>query len=242
MSQLRAGIVPVGLLSKQEQDAMWRLFADYYADISREQFEEDLARKEHVILLKDKNQQLQGFSTLVRWKAQLQSRPVTVVFSGDTIVAAAFWGQTALHAAFTRYVLKTWLQKPWQPTYWLLITKGWRTYLLLTRFFVRYWPRFDQPTPPALTELMHQLAQAEWPEAWQPERGVLHFSQSHGRLKSEIAPMTPLLLKQPDIRFFAENNPGHAVGDELVCLGQIGLDFAVKTAWKVLSRPFRARR
>jgi hypothetical protein len=123
-----------------------------------------------------------------------------------------------------------------------LITKGWRTYLLLTRFFVRYWPRFDQPTPPALTELMHQLAQAEWPEAWQPERGVLHFSQSHGRLKSEIAPMTPLLLKQPDIRFFAENNPGHAVGDELVCLGQIGLDFAVKTAWKVLSRPFRARR
>lgn len=242
MRGLSGRIEPVATLPEPTRAEMWSLFARYYADVDEARFAADLARKHDVILLRDRAGALQGFSTLARFEHPLDGRLVTVVFSGDTVVDRAWWGNPALHLAFTRYVMGTWLRRPLRPVYWLLITKGWRTYLLLTRFFVRYWPRPEAPTPPGVAALLDTLARRMWPDAWHPESGTLRFATPQGRLKEEVAPVTDALLADPDIRFFVEQNPGHAAGDELVCLGGVGLDFAGRTALRVFTRLFRGRR
>jgi hypothetical protein len=82
-----------------------------------------------------------------------------------------------------------------------------------------------------------------FPEAWREETGVLHHVEPVGRLREGIAPVEASALVHPDVRFFLERNPGHGDGDELCCLGRIGLElwgaYSAKLARRVL---FRRRR
>ena len=59
---------------------MWALFETSYAGAKRDAFQRDLAEKHHLIVLKDANGELQGFSTLLK----LEVEGACVVFSGDT--------------------------------------------------------------------------------------------------------------------------------------------------------------
>jgi hypothetical protein len=240
--RLRGRIVAAGALDAAARETMWALFARYYDQVSRATFDADLAKKQHVILLEDAGA-LRGFSTLTVTRGEALGRRFVAVFSGDTVLDAAYWGQTALQRAFLRYVMRTWARHPLTPVYWFLITKGWRTYLLLSRNFPEHWPRHDRPTAPWPAAVLDRLAGAMFPGAWRPERGVLEFAACPGRLREDVAPITPDLLRHADIRFFAERNPGHARGDELCCLGRVHLPLAVsylsKLAWRTALRGLR---
>lgn len=216
---------------------MWTLFEAYYADVGRETFERDLSNKDHVILLHDAaDGSLQGFSTLRQLRLSVQGRPLLAVFSGDTIVDQRYWGQTALQRAFLRYVIGCKLRHPWLPVYWYLITKGYKTYLLLARNFPEHWPRYDRPTPPWQSEVLDRLARELFPDTWRPEAGVLAHAGQGGCLRAEVAPLSAELLQMPQVRFFAQRNPGHAQGDELCTLGRVGADLWVAYMGKLVRR------
>jgi hypothetical protein len=57
------------------------------------------------------------------------------------------------------------------------------------------------------------------------------------RLLETTAPLTDAELADPDIRFFAEANPGHAEGDMLLCLCPLDLK-----NWISVGRKARERR
>lgn len=216
---------------------MWAVFDRYYVDVDRARFDADLDRKQDVIVLRDAaDASVQGFSTLATYDGRMSGRAITLVFSGDTVIDRAYWGQSALHLHFTRYVVLAWLRHPWRPLWWLLITKGWRTYLLLAKFFVRFWPRSGRTTPPEVRETLDALGRRLWPDAWQPDAGILHFSTPQGRLREGVAPVDPAVMDDPDVACFLERNPGHEAGDELVCLGHVSLGFALYTLWKLARR------
>jgi hypothetical protein len=237
VAKLRARLWRIEALTPSLRQEMWQLFERFYSDVRRAQFEEDLDGKHDVILLFDRrDDSLQGFSTLMRYQVEVEGKRYAIVFSGDTIVAPKYWGQSALQVAFYRYVVATKVEFPKLPVYWFLITKGYRTYLLLSRNFLEYWPRHDKPTPPRMKALLAKLASDRFGSAWRPELGLLQFDEPHGRLKEEVAPLTDLDLAHADIRFFAEKNPQHARGDELCCLGRIDAKFALAYAAKQLRR------
>ncbi|MDY0060093.1 MAG: hypothetical protein RBU45_09810 [Myxococcota bacterium] len=241
--QLHAQTVPRSHLAPALIDRMWTLFSAHYADVDRTAFEADLAGKDDVVLLRSPaDDELQGFSTLQRLHLTLAGRPVRVLFTGDTIVAPAYWGQTALQRAFLAYAIGWWLRQPTVPLWWFLITKGYKTYLLLTRNFPVHWPRHDRPTPPDALLLLDACARAKFPETWVPERGILAHAGRYGRLREEVAPIDARLAAAPDVRFFLERNPGHAAGDELVCLGRIGPDLWTFYMTKLLRRTLSRRR
>jgi hypothetical protein len=221
---------------------MWRLFERYYDDVGREDFLRDLRAKTHVLLLFDRDTgALAGFSTIHAYRRTVAGRQVVVVFSGDTICDEKYWGQRALHGAFLRYVLRVKVSNPFTPVYWFLISKGYKTYLLLARNFPEYWPRHDQPTPAWHLQLLHVLAHDKYGEAWVPERGILHFARSQGRLRGGVAPIGAAELRDDHIRFFHERNPDAANGDELCCLGRIDGLLALNYWRRRLLRRFRGR-
>jgi hypothetical protein len=222
---------------------MWTLFETHYSGVSRATFEQDLAEKEKVILLHDRvNRRLCGFSTLQNYTVDFEGDKVRVVFSGDTIVDPAYWGQSALQWAFLRNGIWQKILHPLCPVYWLLITKGYKTYLLLSRNFPEYWPRHDRPTPRWQDTLLGTLAQCRFGDFFDKSTGLLRFDSTRGTLRAEVAPIATLLLEDADIHFFAEHNPGHARGDELCCLGHIGLDLAVSYIKKALMRAWKRKR
>lgn len=219
--RLAARTVPREALSPGDREAMWDLFARHYEAVTRAGFEADLADKSHVILLRPAGEErLAGFSTLTSFPVVVQGRTVVVVFSGDTVVDPAWWGQTALQRAFLAWVIRVWLARPRTPVYWFLISKGYRTYLLLTRNFPEHWPRYDRPTPAFQAALLDTVARARFGDAWDADRGVLRFATCAGRLREGVAPVDPGTTA-PDVRFFVARNPGHAEGDELCCLGRV---------------------
>ncbi|HJK91691.1 MAG TPA: hypothetical protein RMH85_31120 [Polyangiaceae bacterium LLY-WYZ-15_(1-7)] len=221
---------------------MWRLFRRYYTEVERPTFERDLDDKDVVIVLRDSGDgSIQGFSTLKVYARKVHGRRVVAIFSGDTIIDAPYWGQSALHWTFLRFLVQVKLRHPLTPVYWFLISKGYKTYLLLARNYPHHWPRHDAPTPAFEQALLDALSADRFGEAYDREAGVLRFPESHGRLRGHVAPLSPELLAQPDVRFFAEKNPGHPHGDELCCLGRVDLAFVLRGAQRVFARPFRRR-
>ncbi len=235
--RLRAEVASIAALHPTAVDEMWRLFSQYYAEVARAQFEADLSRKDDVILLVDSGDgSLQGFSTLEVYRRRIRGRRFVAVFSGDTILEHAYWGQTALQSSFVRYVMKVKLSHPLEPVYWYLISKGYKTYLLLARNFASYYPRHDLPTPAFEQDILHLLSTDKYGPAYVPDEGVLRFEQCQGRLKPGVAPIDAGLLERADIRFFVARNPGHARGDELCCLGRVDLGLVLRFGSRLLSK------
>lgn len=217
---------------------MWTLFEVTYAGACRTRFEADLAGKHHVFVLRSAGR-LVGFSTVAIDHVTVHGRRVVSVFSGDTVIEAAFHGQRALQTAFFRYIAKIKLRYPRRRVVWFLISKGYKTYLLLSRNFVHFYPRHDEVTPQWASELIDCLSLARFPEAWRPETGTLSFVSDHEALRPDVAPVDG--LTDPDICYFVERNPGHARGDELCCVGVVDSALLVQYPLKLLRRG-RARR
>ena len=240
--KLLAKIVSAKNLRENKLDDMWKVFSQYYEDIERARFESDLTKKSHVILLMDSgDKSLQGFSTLELIPGNILGKKFLAIYSGDTIISEDYWGQTALQRAFTGYTLKHMVKNPFIPVYWFLISKGYKTYLLLSRNYVEHWPRFETDTPAFQSAVIDTLSFNKFGDAWKRELGVLKFDRPQGKLKEEVAPIDEGLLRQfHDIQFFAQANPGHPQGDELCCLGRVNpafiANFAMRTSRKLLGR------
>lgn len=235
--RLVSEVLPAAGLHPTAVDEMWRVFSKYYTDVRREVFERDLQRKTDVILLVDSgDRSLQGFSTIQVYEQAIDGRPFVAVFSGDTVIEESYWGQSALHATFVRYVLKVKLRNPLRPVYWYLISKGYKTYLLLARNFAHYYPRHDAATPRFERAIIDLLSRDKYGEAYVPDEGVLRFDECQGRLKQGIAPIDTGLLERPDIRFFVHKNPGHAMGDELCCLGRVDAGLVTRFTSRLIGK------
>ncbi len=235
--KLVAREVAVSTLDPTVRDAMWNVFVQYYAGVSRQTFDADLSAKQRVITVLDTgDRSLQGFSTIEVCHRTLNGRRVIAVFSGDTIVDQAYWGQKALQTAFFLFLLRTKLSNPGTPLYWFLVSKGYKTYLLLSRSFLEYWPRHDQPTPAWQAGLLDALARDRFGSLWDADAGILRMQGSDGKLKQGVAVVDQAAMAQPDIRFFVSKNRGYAEGDELACIGLIDLPFALAYAKKRVAR------
>ena len=236
--RLVARLTPVAQLSRSRIDQMWCVFDAHYADVTRSRFEDDLAAKEEVILLLD-GDHVGGFSTLQVMHGTHEGRPFAAVYSGDTVIEPAYWGQSALQRAFFAKVVRTRLRYPGRPVYWFLISKGYKTYLLLVRNFPNSWPRHDSEMPAAIAAVLDQLATRKFGTAWKKDRGVLVFDEPLGRLRVGLA--SPEGVDDPDAQFFVTHNPGHAEGEEMCCIGIIDLAFARKFIGKHVARALGRR-
>jgi len=234
---LKAHTVPVSRLTPGDRDAMFAVFERYYAEVTREQFEADLEAKNAVIVLRDTDRgQIQGFSTLRNLETVgPDGRVCRAVFSGDTVVDRAFWGQKVLGVAFLAYMLRCKLRRPFEPLYWLLISKGYKTYLLMANNFVTHYPRHEHPTPPGYRALLDRLGETLFGEHYDREAGLIRHPRSLGQLREGVAEISEAeRASHPRIRFFAERNPDWHEGVELACVAEMTFTLPLTYAWKRL--------
>jgi len=214
-------VVAIGEVTEAQQRAMFTVFARYYEQISYERFVHDLAEKDRVILLFDEAGTIQGFSTIKHLEIRRGDVVHRGLFSGDTVVAEEFWGQRVLGRLFLRHLFAQKLAHPFQPYWWLLISKGYKTYLLMANNFAEHYPRYERPTPADRQQILEDFASQLFPDSYNRENGLIEFAESLGQLKGHVAPIHADCLENPRIRFFQDRNPTWQRGSELVCIARM---------------------
>jgi len=221
---LKGEALPRSDLTDHDVQNMFDVFQEHYEKTTPEIFHRDLDGKNWVIILRDpESKSIQGFSTLAFYESAVNEKPVGVVYSGDTIIRPAYWGTSELPRTWGRLILAMRERLP-KPLYWLLISSGYKTYRFLPTFFKEFYPRYDQPIPPEIQDVIHHLARERFGSEYYPESGIVRFAEGATPLRDGVAEITERRLKDPHIAFFVERNPGHARGDELVCLTHVDLD------------------
>jgi hypothetical protein len=221
MGQYATAFAAVSSLSDALRREMASLYLASYDGSSEELFLADLAKKDEVLLVRDEGRVV-GFTTLLVFEREWRCTPVRVVYSGDTVVDRAHWGQQALAFDWISRMGVLKREHPDVPMYWLLLVKGHRTFRYLPLFTNSFHPHWNRDRSD-LKSLADALALEMFPEDYNPMTGVVEFRRSRGHLKPDIAAPTPRDLDRDDVRFFVERNPGFRHGHELVCLCEVEL-------------------
>jgi hypothetical protein len=222
---MTGSVIAPGRVSPSERDEMYRLLDTYFSGTSRTQFEADLAEKECVMLMRNaESGQIQGFSTSMRLTAQVDGEEVVAFFSGDTIVAREYWGDTLLSRLWAHTIFSSadliLAANAAARVYWFLICSGYRTWRFLPVFFREFYPNPEAATPPQLQRLMDTLGRQKFGDQYLPGAGVVRF-RSAAPLRPGISDVTEERMHDPYVAFFARMNPGHVGGDELACLTEV---------------------
>lgn len=236
----------VHTLTVQDVRRMHALFEAHYACSPLSTFLDDLSRKDGAFVVRhQKTQEIIGFSTLGIYQFQMGGRTVKGLFSGDTIIERAHWGSRSLQSAFARKLFVEACKSPLMPQYWLLISKGYKTFLLMARNFPEFHPRRGQHQP-ELATLVVDYCEALFPGKLNRQTMLLEFGEDANRLKDDVAVITDeMRQRDADIRFFEALNPTWQQGTELPCIARADLGAFLRTigpfAWKVLRERVRGR-
>ncbi|HYR28933.1 MAG TPA: hypothetical protein VEU30_10735, partial [Thermoanaerobaculia bacterium] len=160
-----------------------------------------------------------GFSTFMRLTATIDGEEVVAFFSGDTIVAREYWGESILARTWGTTMIAE-AERIGGRVYWFLICSGYKTWRFLPVFFRAFHPNPGSPTPPREQHVLDTLAAAKFGGEYRREEGVVRFERPTP-LRPGVADVTEERLRDPRIAFFERITPGHIHGDELVCLTEI---------------------
>ncbi|HEX7288555.1 MAG TPA: hypothetical protein VF532_20390 [Candidatus Angelobacter sp.] len=241
--RLAGSVVARTALTHGERNEMYELLEMYFAGTCRARFEADLAEKESVILLRDaESGRIQGFSTSMRISACIDGQEVVAFFSGDTIVAREFWGESLLSRLWSQTAFaeadRIVAAHPAARVYWFLICSGYRTWRFLPVFFREFYPHPERPTPPHEQRILDTLGAQKFGDQYMSGSGVVRFD-SATPLRQGVAEVTDRHLRDPHIAFFSRMNPGHATGDELACLTEISRANLTRAGVRMVTSPVK---
>jgi len=202
---------------------MYQLFLRQFEEISLEDFICDLKEKNWLLLLRLEDDTLIGFSSMHFYQTSVAEQRLAVVFSGDTVVDASSWSDSALSYNWMGAI--DYLRRLYNvdQVYWFLLVSGYRTYRFLPVYSQSFYPRYDNPTPVDVQRVINTLAQQRFGERYDATSGIVRLKVA-AILREEFRGIPAHRLKDPHIAYFAERNPGHQAGDELVCFAELAED------------------
>lgn len=219
MSSYETTCIRISELTDKNRRDMQNLYLSYYDGSTTLQIDADLQDKNEAILVLSQGN-LVGFTTMKVYEHEWEGQNVRIIYSGDTIVDRAHWGQQALAFRWIARMGAIKQEKPDLPMYWFLIVKGHRTFKYLPAFGKSFYPHWAIDRSD-LKPLADDLAQKKFGKDYNPATGVVEFPLSKGHLKPDIAQPSEEERSKDAVRFFLERNPNYTHGHELVCLCEI---------------------
>lgn len=226
-------------LTAAQREEMFALLAAHFEGVTRGQFAGDLAEKNWALRL-TREGRLVGFSTLLAYETMFAGERLAVIYSGDTIVAPEAWGGATLPRAWIAAVNRVRATLAPARCVWLLLTSGFRTYRFLPVFWREFWPRCEAATPAAPARLAAQLARERFGGGFDAGSGIVRLPNPQ-RLRAGLNEIPAGRARDPHIAFFLARNPGHARGDELVCLTELAPENLTAAGWRMVAAPAGSR-
>jgi hypothetical protein len=229
---------PVGECGEDDRRACFELLRTLFLGIRAEDFVRDFEEKDAVMLLRDAATGcIGGFSTLVRLELDVDGDAVPIVFSGDTAVLPEFRTSLGLGHELSRWFAETPALYPGRTPYWVLISKGWRTYRLPAFFFREFFPRADATLPREERRVRDAFGTSRYPLQYDVATGVIRAEDDAPRVRPDGLDASP----PRSAAFFAAANPGYLRGDQLVCVARIEPDNFAPALLRFAAEPAFAR-
>lgn len=211
----------IGALRPEDIETMYELMDTFYDNMTRENFLNDLSKKDFCIVLRDEDGIIRGFSTQQIMHIPMDGELIHGVFSGDTIIHKDYWGSSELFKVFARSFFR--YEEQYGDFYWFLICKGYKTYRILPTFYKSFYPNCKEETPARIKAIMDAFGKYYSPEEYDERTGVLCYKGVKDKLKENVADVGPERLKDKNIAFFVEKNPGYVKGYDLVCITKLSM-------------------
>jgi hypothetical protein len=221
---LTAEIVTVEAISNDLRNVLFKLMNAYYVNVSLEEFKRDLLEKNWVLILQNPEGRTVGFSTIRLEEQTTLGQRVRIVFSGDTIIDRPNWGSSELPIAWGKHIGSLLQMEPSVPLYWILTTKGYKTFRFLPVFFKDYYPKSGGTISEFDAEILRDYATKHFSERYDSGSGILCAGPTDQRLRPGVSDIDASNRGRSDIAYFECMNPGHARGDELVCIARFCQD------------------
>jgi hypothetical protein len=221
-TKLTASFQKIKRISIVQLLEMHKVFVQYYHNADLQTFITDMGEKTGVFLIQEKHSnRIVGFSTWSECELNINGQPAIGIFSGDTVIEKQYWGNNELQKAFILRLFKMKIKNPKTPIYWLLISKGYKTYLLLTNNFPKHYPSYKKNNI-KLESVVDNYCQKLYPYAYNQEERLLNFGDSYQHLKEHVAQISDdMTTTNPNIRHFTKLNPRWDKGVELPCVGEV---------------------
>ncbi len=213
---MKGDVVRCAELDPTLEASMYELFCQQFEGVAFEIFRRDLEQKEWALLLRDDDGELCGFSSMDIYDIDVEGQTMSIVYSGDTVVSSDTWGDSALSYYWMGAIDYLGRLAGKESLYWFLIVSGYRTYRFLPVYSRRFYPRYDEDTPRDVQALMDTAATERFGDAYDAATGIVRLG-APAVLKNGYRGIPENRLSDPHIAYFAERNPGHEQGDELVC-------------------------
>lgn len=239
--QLEHEVLDVALVPIALREEMYRRFTEQYAEVSLDMFLRDLSAKRFVLVVREPAGLLAGFTTLAVEEAEAAGERLRYVFSGDTFLDQRYWGDTTLLRQWFRLLGRIRAEDPSTPLYWFLITKGHRTFRILTSFFTDYVPRRGRRRDEKLEEVRRVLGRRRFGDYFDARTGLIDFGPSRGQLQEELADADRYAAINGNADFFLACNPDYARGVELACIGRLETDNLRKYAARMFGEGLAGR-
>ncbi len=220
----KSKVIKVNSLSVVELKEMHEVFKKYYNNADLETFFLDINKKQYVLVIKDRvDGRIVGFSTIALMDLDYGGKKVIGFFSGDTILEKEYWGSRRWQITWALFFLKIKLANPLTPIFWLLISKGYKTYLLLANNFKNYYPRMNR-NDSRLEKVVDFYCDELYQEYYVKDEKILDFGDEYQSLQEGVAEICDdVKSRSPKIQYFEERNPGWRRGTELPCVGVMEL-------------------
>lgn len=213
--RLDCKIVSPTELSQENISQMFILMEKNYIGINFESFCKDLDQKDSIFLFHN-NHTIFGFTGLKLLPFQFEDQEILIAYSGDTVLEESFRGSLSIPVNWGIYMLK--LSENHPNLYWLLTSKGFRTYRYLSVFFKEFIPMPNQSNE-FLVRLRMQVANKFFPNEYETKLGILNRGENCQTIRNIVADQNAMNgSKDPFVQFFKQSNPDFDKGKELVCL------------------------
>ncbi|NSX53787.1 hypothetical protein [Parasulfitobacter algicola] len=217
-------IIPKESFTDQLICGLFDIYRKYYNPADLDVFHRDFNEKAWVIILSDPLGKLCGFSTIDTWLQPSKFGPIRILYSGDTVIERDHWGQQILPFSWIEHAGSVKRAAPDIPLYWLLISKGHRTFRYLPAFTYSYYPTPDCATPPDIVDLITAVGHTKFSNTYDPNTGLVRPKDCASGLLESFDGLDPGAHNNKYVRFFLEKNPDFAKGDELLCLCELSHD------------------
>lgn len=201
-----------GLLLREFDGVIWK------------DFTRDFKEKDHVMMLINEQGLIVGFSTLMIIDLNVSGRTTKAIFSGDTAVLNEYRDSFGFATELAKYFTRSIEMYPENDVYYVLITKGWRTYRVLPFYFKEFAPSYRQPTSKEQSAVIDVFGYKKYPKNYDSRSGLLVFGGEVQRLKAESTDALPPAKNSPDADFFFSRNPDYLSGNELICVAKVALE------------------
>lgn len=218
---ISSNTVLIDQISSVEKNEMYNLLLKYFLDVSRKDFDKDLSEKECVMFLRNIKGDIVGFSTLMSIKMSIEGRNIVVVFSGDTVVNKDQRSSFGLGTEIAKYFHAIKEKYPHHEPYYVLTSKGWRTYRILPFFFKQFFPNLDSEITIEIKEVLDKFCLMKFPSYYDSQTGLLSSDKQRQRLHPDSGDCELPDCCDEHVKFFIQQNPKFENGDELACIASI---------------------